>query len=410
MVQLLMNCFFLGIVFDAGVVHGISVLHPVSMNFTSLIGSKPQALIGSKPQALIGSKLQALIGSKLQALIGSKPQALIESSNYFTMTGDCDVVDDCVSSKNYPNLYGKKEECTVTMSKDALVTVGGTFNLENHYDHLMIRGIDIFLRLEVPSTFNQGESFSWSTDFSNNLQGWRFCFSTVTSTSTNCLGWVGDVSIKVGELFWVWASGDGSQASPDKYGNGWRYATVTEWNSRPDYSVFTKCSYPAFGGTECDISHAQENGGIGVCRDLQDCRNNPFSDLWLVHDICAATATSTTEWYCAVGALDASGNFKVMAATTDLEYAQSKLIQSEVDKGHSQAIFPMEGNTAGNVDTLEKSWATGGMYWWDTLDQNLMKTFCEKFSPECFSDDTCGFEQICQRNRCTNTFGTWDRG
>jgi len=65
MVKLLMNCLFFGILCDAVVIHGINVLHPVSMNFTSLIENKPKALIENKPKALIESKQKALIESKL---------------------------------------------------------------------------------------------------------------------------------------------------------------------------------------------------------------------------------------------------------------------------------------------------------------------------------------------------------
>jgi len=45
MLKFLMNCLFFGVLFNAGVVRGINVLHPISMNFTASIESKPQILI-----------------------------------------------------------------------------------------------------------------------------------------------------------------------------------------------------------------------------------------------------------------------------------------------------------------------------------------------------------------------------
>jgi len=96
---------------------------------------------------------------------------------YFTKTGDCDVVGDCVSSSNHPTSHGHNEQCTVTMIQDASVTVGSGFSLETCCDHLIIRGNYVKSPDAVPLTFNSGESFSWSSDHSVNKPGWQLCFS-----------------------------------------------------------------------------------------------------------------------------------------------------------------------------------------------------------------------------------------
>ena len=50
---------------------------------------------------------------------------------FFSMTGDCDVEDDCVSSSNYPGQHANSESCSITMLQDAEVRAGEIFSLEN---------------------------------------------------------------------------------------------------------------------------------------------------------------------------------------------------------------------------------------------------------------------------------------
>merc|ERR1719300_4433 len=98
-------------------------------------------------------------------------------SIYFTMTGDCDVQGDCVSSSNYPNVHGHGEICTVTMLQHANVTPGSTFSLETCCDHLMIRGVDTEKSSDIPFFLAAGEKFSWTSDKSVSREGWQLCFS-----------------------------------------------------------------------------------------------------------------------------------------------------------------------------------------------------------------------------------------
>ena len=107
-------------------------------------------------------------------------------SNFFTMTGDCDVQGDCVSSNNYPNVHGNSESCSVTMLQDAGVVVGNTFNLEACCDNLMIGGVDVESSASVPGTLNAGDVFQWSSDFIVTREGWQLCFEpTITPTDSS---------------------------------------------------------------------------------------------------------------------------------------------------------------------------------------------------------------------------------
>jgi hypothetical protein len=110
------------------------------------------------------------------------PASDAPSSDYFTMTGSCDVRDDCVSSSNFPDVHGNDEACSITMQMDASVSVSDGFSLETCCDHLMIRGVDVESQDAVPRSLNAGETFSWSSDGSVTSPGWELCFSEMMST------------------------------------------------------------------------------------------------------------------------------------------------------------------------------------------------------------------------------------
>ena len=93
------------------------------------------------------------------------------------MVGGCDVQDDCVSSKNYPNMYGNDESCSITILQDVSISVGSTFNLETCCDRLMIYDNRVKNAASVPTFMNSGTTFTWSTDGSVNFEGWQLCFT-----------------------------------------------------------------------------------------------------------------------------------------------------------------------------------------------------------------------------------------
>jgi len=101
---------------------------------------------------------------------------------YFTVTGDCDTRDNCVSSGNYPGVHENNEECTITMVQDAFLTTSATFSLETCCDHLIIQGNDVESSDEVPTSLNARDQFTWSSDYSVTKEGWEICFSSESSS------------------------------------------------------------------------------------------------------------------------------------------------------------------------------------------------------------------------------------
>jgi len=109
----------------------------------------------------------------------STGECIAAANEWFTMEGDCDLQDDnCVSSGNWPNNYGSRESCTITMLQDANVTPSDTWEVEDRYDHIIIDGVDAESSDEVPSFIEQGSVITWESDRSRTYAGWQLCFST----------------------------------------------------------------------------------------------------------------------------------------------------------------------------------------------------------------------------------------
>ena len=107
----------------------------------------------------------------------------------FTIHGNCEVREGkCLSSSSYgTGLYSNNEDCFITMLVDAEVSVGRNFSIETGHDHLIIEGVEITRREEIPRTLNAGATISWSTDSSIVSEGWELCLS-VTAQETIDLG------------------------------------------------------------------------------------------------------------------------------------------------------------------------------------------------------------------------------
>jgi len=116
--------------------------------------------------------------------------------DFFTMTGDCDVQGDCVSSANYPGLHGTNEECSITMLRDASVSVGSVFHVETCCDHLLINGIDVESSSMVPASVSARDTITWSSDFSLTTEGWQLCFAKPDG------GQKGDYECSQASCFW----------------------------------------------------------------------------------------------------------------------------------------------------------------------------------------------------------------
>jgi len=99
---------------------------------------------------------------------------------FFEMDGDCEVVDDCVQSANYPGSYGNNERCDIRMLRDADLTSGRRFSFENCCDHLMINGVDVESAEMLPSSLTAGTTFTFTTDYSVTSGGWQICFTEMS--------------------------------------------------------------------------------------------------------------------------------------------------------------------------------------------------------------------------------------
>ena len=91
--------------------------------------------------------------------------------------GDCDVGDNCVSSKNYPENYGNMETCSVNILQDVFAIPSAIFSLEKSNDNLIIGGVSIQSSKEFPRKLYEGEKFSWNSDSTQTHEGWQICFS-----------------------------------------------------------------------------------------------------------------------------------------------------------------------------------------------------------------------------------------
>jgi len=107
----------------------------------------------------------------------------------FTMeapNGECEFVgSNCVSSRGYRTKKGyyNTDACTITMLRDATVTMGNDIDVEEGYDKLSFEPqtgpriaeiVTADRRIEVKA----GDKFQWKTDkYDSSYRGWQMCFS-----------------------------------------------------------------------------------------------------------------------------------------------------------------------------------------------------------------------------------------
>merc|ERR1719468_391818 len=95
----------------------------------------------------------------------------------------CQMIDNCISSNNYPNGYGNNEECTVELFGD-IPFVTESFTTESRYDKLTVGGVEYSGNSGPPKGSYSG-SISWSSDFSVTKAGWKMCRESVTDDSVD---------------------------------------------------------------------------------------------------------------------------------------------------------------------------------------------------------------------------------
>ena len=85
----------------------------------------------------------------------------------------------------------------------------------------------------------------------------------------------------------------------------------------------------------------------------------------------------------------------MLVKTTKLQEAQQPLERG--DLSNVQAVIPMTDGNAGDVNTLQKDWGDGSMYWNDTDDLVKMRGICNGERPICAGEGyeiaICGFLQ-----------------
>ena len=114
---------------------------------------------------------------------GGQPSTSV--GDLFTMSGDCQVQANCVSSRNYPDEHTNNEYCEVTIMSDVAVIPGNVFSVETCCDTLMIDGRDVESVNSVPDVLTPGDRFTWTSDSSVTRSGWQLCFEPTIVTTSN---------------------------------------------------------------------------------------------------------------------------------------------------------------------------------------------------------------------------------
>lgn len=128
-------------------------------------------------------------GAQFNSGIGGHQCVVKPPTQLFSVEGDCDVRQNCVSSKNYPNAHGENEACTVTIMADVTLTPSTPFHVETCCDHLFIYDQDVESAQDVPRHMYKFETLRWSTDYSVQFDGWEICFTEGTVPETYAPTW-----------------------------------------------------------------------------------------------------------------------------------------------------------------------------------------------------------------------------
>ena len=98
---------------------------------------------------------------------------------------DCPIVDNCVTSRNYPRPYGNYEECKITIKQNVNVTCDAMAVECVIWDYLTINGGDRLCKCEhIPSSLSSGSIITWRSDSVVNY--WKLCF-TGKSSDQSCI-------------------------------------------------------------------------------------------------------------------------------------------------------------------------------------------------------------------------------
>lgn len=177
--------------YDCGYIQGVLKLQRFRESDKSLVeGFEMVALPDGKrdPEMPCTEEDKRRRLTALGAKFTEDEMAIGEAGNIFTMTGDCDTQNNCVSSKNYPNSHGNHERCDVTINQDVTVFAGSTFEVETCCDKLLVKGNDIQSKDAVDeSSLIKGDTISWQSDSSVTSSGWQLCFESTAAAAGDCI-------------------------------------------------------------------------------------------------------------------------------------------------------------------------------------------------------------------------------
>ena len=90
------------------------------------------------------------------------------------MQGPCEAVGACVQSPNYPENYGDRQSCNLSLPKPSVVTILD-FLTEPDMDFLTLHGVPFSGLGPGKKTFTLWTNISWRSDPSVAERGWKIC-------------------------------------------------------------------------------------------------------------------------------------------------------------------------------------------------------------------------------------------
>lgn len=102
-----------------------------------------------------------------------------ESEAEWVIEGNCTVDGVCVSSPNFPEPYGNKDYCLISLPKPSLLEVTA-FETEKGYDKLTVNRQQFSGTSLVGDSFNAWTNITWRSDESVVERGWQLCLVTLT--------------------------------------------------------------------------------------------------------------------------------------------------------------------------------------------------------------------------------------
>jgi len=104
---------------------------------------------------------------------------LVTANLKWVLEGNCSVSEDCVASPNYPEPYGNKDYCLISLPKPSLIEVTA-FETEKGYDKLSVNGRRYSGTSLLGETFTAWTDLTWRSDESVVERGWQFCLIHLT--------------------------------------------------------------------------------------------------------------------------------------------------------------------------------------------------------------------------------------